>query len=327
MEICTGIKNKESLKSYIDAGATEFYCGLIDHSWLDHYDYIVPLNRRPWPEANFQSFVELEECVKIIHDRGLRFFFTLNEHCYYAKQFSILKKYIEEIARIGVDAVIVADIGMASFVRSIGFEKELHISTGGVAFNHETVEFYQKQFGADRIILPRALSIKEINDIVTRYNNIDFEIFIKNEGCTYIDGLCNFVHGIKYVDKDAEVYNPPCELRYKICDVNGVENYNKNILEERLDRVLMSKGNCGICSLFLFNIKSIKSLKVVSRDTNIDIIAQDIRLIKKAIKLCEECTELEQFKRAISEENCKNDYFKKRIFCYYPEVISNLDMI
>jgi collagenase-like PrtC family protease len=326
MKICTGIKDKHSLRRYIAAGATEFYCGVIDNSWLDKYNYAVPLNRRPWREANFASFNELGEAVNIAHDFGCEIFYTINEHCYNDQQLEIIKHHLFNLIRINIDAIIVSDIGLIQFLKENGYNKQIHVSTGGIAFNRYAVKFYKEILRVNRLILPRSLTIDEINDITELESDIDYEIFIKNEGCTYIDGLCNFVHGVKYIQGNNEkTYNPPCELRYKVVDIAGKDNKEDFAqVENRLNRVLASKANCGVCSLFLFNTEKIKSLKVVSRDTDEDRIVNDILQVKEAIKLCQETNEFQEYRKLLRNKECQNDYKNKMIYCYYPEVCKDL---
>lgn len=312
-----------SLKKYIQAGATEFYCGVIDNTWLDTYNYIVPLNRRPWPEANFRNFNELSEAIEIAHSYGHKIFYTLNEHCYNVKQYPLLMKHIDKIIKLKVDAIIVANLGIIELIREMGYCGEIHISTGGITFNSSAVDFYKEKFNIDRIVLPRALSIQEINKITDLHQNIDFEIFMKNEGCTFIDGVCNFIHGVQFIEKDNIIYNPPCEIRY---DIINIDNNIKPEFTRRLNRIQNSKANCGICALYLFNRNKITSLKIVSRDSATDAIVRDIKHVKKAIQLCDECASFSDYRNIIRHDICQNDYQNKRIYCYYPEVIDKNEL-
>ncbi len=322
MEICTGIRDVDTLKKYIAAGATEFYCGMIDDNWLDTYDYVTPINRRPWPEANFSNFYQLEEAVRIAHANGCRLFYTLNEHCYSKKQFPIIAKHVEKLIAMNTDAIIFSDLSLIKYIIELNFSNEIHISTGGIAFNNYAVKFYKEQFGAKRIILPRVLLIQEINEIANENKDMDFEIFIKNEGCTYIDGLCNFVHGVQFIPNgEKRTSNPPCELRYQVKCSSEKNPAEPVVLESRLDKVLGMKGNCGICSLYLFNRARIKSLKIVSRDTDPDSVVMDIKKVKESIRLCDEIDDFMEFKKRVRLDFCKNEYKKKHIFCYYSEVI------
>lgn len=325
MEICTGIKSTEDLIRFIKAGGTEFYCGVIDDLWLSQYNYAVPLNRRPWSEANFATFDTLEEAVKVAHSNNCKIFFTLNEHCYNAKQLEIIRKYVEKLITINVDAIIISDIALIEFLRINGYRNEIHMSTGGLVFNKSAVKFYKEDLAVDRVILPRSLSIDEINHISDRIQDIDYEIFLKNEGCTFIDGYCNFIHGVAYRSKEKTTrYNPPCEVKYRVIDISGEYDNDKcKLVEGRLNRVLTSKANCGVCALYLLHRTNIKSLKIVSRDSDTDKIIYDIKQAREAVRLCDEVGDYNEFCELIQLKNCHNDYKHNMIHCYYPEVCKN----
>lgn len=324
MEICTGIKDIESLKIYIKAGATEFYGGVIDELWLNQYNYAIALNRRPWKESNFSTFDELGEAIKIAHDNNCKVFYTLNEHIYNKKQLELIKVQLEKLIKINVDAIIISDIGLIDFLRKNGFINEIHISTGGIALNRNAVKLYRDYLEVDRVVLPRNLSIDEINSIAHSIDNIDYEIFIKNEGCTYIDGYCNFIHGVQYMSKDSSVqYNPPCEIRYSVTDISKNTDEKGCIqAERRLNRVLSSKANCGVCGLYLLERNRIKSLKIVSRDSDVERIADDIAYVKQAIVMCNTLGTFEEYKKIIQKKLCCNKVHQKMIHCYYPEVLN-----
>lgn len=324
MEICTGVKDKDSLRKYIRAGATEFYCGVIDERWLNKYNYVIPLNRRPWKEANFKSFSELQEAIKIAHDNDCKVFYTLNEHVYNNQQLELIKLQIEKLIVIDIDAIIISDFGLVKFLRSNGYVNEIHMSTGALALNANAAKFYRDELKVDRVVLPRSLSIKEINTIARDVTNIDYEIFVKNEGCTYIDGYCNLIHGVKYLSKDCSVqYNPPCEIHYNVLDISNSTVSSECIkAEKRLNRVISSKSNCGVCGLYLLDRNHIKSLKVVSRDTNEKKIERDILCVKEAIEMCDSIDNFKEYKKIVQAKLCNNIIEKKIIHCYYPEILN-----
>ncbi|MEF2966630.1 U32 family peptidase [Paenibacillus sp. M1] len=328
MRICTGLVSVEDLEPFIQAGAEEFYCGVIDNDWLNRYNYIVAVNRRPWPDANFSSFRELAEVVEIAHSFGCKVFFTMNEHCYNDKQLEIINHYLEQAVRCEVDAIIFADLGLASYFAGKKTDVDVHISTGGTVFNRYTAEMYAKEIPADRLILPRSLSIAEMSKIIDSVPGIEFEVFIKNEGCTYIDGFCNFVHGTRFINNDEGIiYNPPCVLRYNIVESVTPEPYELPLLEDKLNWILDNKGDCGVCSLYYLDQLPITSLKLVSRASDRDQILKDIRFVRSAVDLCREADNFEQYYQEISSQICNNKWVGEKFIthCYYPEILDNVD--
>jgi putative protease len=74
------------------------------------------------------SLEELAEAVEYAHGRGVKVYLTVNtmprEY-----EYDALKKYFSDIKNIGVDALIIADVGVLMLAKEMLPEKELHIST------------------------------------------------------------------------------------------------------------------------------------------------------------------------------------------------------
>ena len=324
MNICMGLTGIKNLEKFISSGVTEFYCGVVDDKWLNTYNYIVPLNRRPWPDANVKSFEELEEIVKIAHNNNCSIFYTVNDHSYSDEQIKILDYYMQKAINCKVDAFIFADIGIAKYFKKKYSNITVHISTGGISFNRYTIDFYVKELEASRIILPREVSIKEIELLTKDNSDIEFEVFVKNEGCTFIDGICNHIHGIKYDDSNGrKVLAPPCNLEHRLVNNYISTNYRIEDLNRRLNLITRSKRDCGLCAIFFFMNMNIKSLKLVGRDTNVEKLLDDIKMIKYAEEMVKITKDFEEYRNIIAKRFCKNIYKDESIIkCYYPEVLT-----
>lgn len=325
ISICTGLSSINDIDSFINAGADEFYCGVIDHVWLDNFNYIVALNRRPWPNANLNNFDELRKVVQIAHGNDCKIFYTLNEHTYTNMQTKYIDYYLDNAIKSNVDAIIFADVGLAKYCRKKYPNIAIHISTGGIVFNRYTIEFYIKELKPQRIILPREVSLKEVEYLTDKYNDIEFEAFIKNEGCTYIDGVCNYIHGINYIQNDEKTpINPPCNLSQKIVDSDiECSYYSKEELEIRLNKLTRTKRDCGLCAIYTLKNSNVCSLKLVGRDTNSNNILKDINTIKELIAKTNEIHLEKAYSKYVKNKYCEN---KKNISegiikCYYPEVL------
>jgi len=249
MNICVGLRSVENIEKYIYAGATEFYCGVFDSHWLEKYGYIVGINRRPYPNSNISDFFELENVVKKVHKYNCKVFFTVNEHFYIDKQMDLIRSHITNAINCGVDAIIVSDISLVNYLSEIG-GINIHISTGGTVFNSLTAQFYQKNRGVSRIIMPREVTVKEISEISKNMPTVEYEVFMLNEGCINIDGFCNHVHGLNYVADNGTFcnykYSVGCMLKYTL--KKGMI-YGKEILQkgEIIYKINNASSRCGDC--------------------------------------------------------------------------------
>ena len=73
-----------------------------------------------------------------------------------------LEEYVKSLVDIGVDALIVADAGIYTAVRSVSKDIEVHMSTQASVTNYRTVKFWH-DLGIKRIVMARELSLEEIN--------------------------------------------------------------------------------------------------------------------------------------------------------------------
>ena len=245
MKIFSPLDRVEEVEPLIEAGAEEFYCGVLEETWYNSYP-VISINRRPAGKGHFRNFKELKEAIDIAHKNSVPLFFTVNEHYYTKKQLPLVKDYIQKAIDAGVDALIVSDYGLLvmlpdinakiNLVRKFGrsFKPrhkgrgllskgvKIHISTGGTVFNWRTARFYQ-ELGACRITLPRHLTLKEIKEIVKRIPELETTLFVFNSRCINIDGFCTFQHGLSG-KKTPLFYRNACMLPYDISFISLDQN-------------------------------------------------------------------------------------------------------
>ena len=129
MKIFSPLDKAEEVEPLIEAGANEFYCGLLEESWYAPYP-VISINRRPAGKGHFRNFKTLEKAADISHRNNVPVFFALNEHYYTKKQLPLVKDYIQKATDAGVDAFIISDYGLLSMLPKIHAQTKIHISTG-----------------------------------------------------------------------------------------------------------------------------------------------------------------------------------------------------
>lgn len=326
MKICVGLKNYESVEKYINAGADEFFCGVVDKSWVERYGYIIGINRRPWPSTNLKDFGELKHIADKAHRSNCKVYFTVNEHCYTDSQLEIIDYHIYKALECGADAIIFSDIGLIKYFYE-KYKCNIHLSTGGTVFNKWSARFSKEELGVTRVIMPREVTIDEIRSITSGEPDLEYEVFILNEGCINIDGFCNHVHGLSYVNSQGELqnqhYSVGCMWRYSVTKVKLPEHVpsTPGELSKKLFHAVTRRGDCGLCALYFFKDMEVKSVKLVGRATNEDKIVNDIELLKNAIALSNEVGSFAEFYSAMSKLSCKSIAGTKSYYCYYPDIL------
>lgn len=322
MKLLSPVDKVEEVEKLIEAGANELYCGLLTSDW--HNKYIAgSINRRPGGGANFTTFDDLQSCVNIAHSQAIPVFLTLNEHYYTPKQYPFILDYVDKVIRIGVDALMVADLALLLTLRQMNVKTRIIISTGGTAFNSETVKFYH-DLGASRIILPRHLTLEEINDIINNVTDIELETFILNSRCPNVDGFCTFQHGL--ADKSIKLlYENACMLPYDISVAihNDVEEGHISWKRQHIwQTVHVDDYPCGACALYELNRMNITSVKIVGRGNPTARKITDVIFIRSLLNFLEDMKPTKEDFRQVAQKLYGDTYSRPcRVYmCYYPEV-------
>ncbi|MEX0942034.1 MAG: peptidase U32 family protein [Pseudomonadales bacterium] len=195
-----------SLRTAVDAGADAVYCGFRNAT-----------NARNFSGLNFTTD-ELKTSVAYAHDQGTRVLLALNTFPPGGK-FDLWRKAIDDGVALGVDAMIVADIGVANHIKQHYPDQRLHLSVQAGAPSVEAIKFYCEEFGIKRVVLPRILTIPEITALQQEID-CEIECFIfGNHGLmaegrcsltnyatglsTNMDGVCSPADRVKYEEDTA----------------------------------------------------------------------------------------------------------------------------
>ncbi len=161
------------------------------------------------------SVDELSEAVKYAHERGVKVYLTLNtmprEH-----EYKLLKDYLADLAGIGLDAMIIADIGVLMLVKELLPNMEIHISTQANAVSAADCRAWYA-LGAKRVVLARELTLEEIKSIKAQIPaDLELECFIHGSMCISYSGRCLLSGQIVGRDANRGMCAQPCRWNYTI---------------------------------------------------------------------------------------------------------------
>lgn len=158
---------------------------------------------------------ELDEAVRYTHGRGKRVYLTLNTMPH-GDEYAALREFLHDIADIGIDAFIVADLGVMTVLREIIPDAEIHISTQASIVSPEAALAYAA-LGAKRLVLARELNIGEIKEIRRRLpSDIELEAFIHGSMCVSYSGRCMLSNMMTGRDANRGRCTQPCRWNYLI---------------------------------------------------------------------------------------------------------------
>lgn len=135
------------------------------------------------------SLADIESLVNYAHQFGAQVFVTFNT-IIYDSELEEAKTLLEEINRIGVDAVLVQDMALLALpLREMKLGAALHASTQTDNRNKEKVAWL-KSLGFSRVVLARELTLQEIHDIHEAHPDVELEAFVHGALCVSYSGAC-----------------------------------------------------------------------------------------------------------------------------------------
>jgi putative protease len=176
MELVCPAGNLPSLKAAVDNGANAVYMGFKDDT-----------NARHFAGLNFDD-KRASEGIRYAHDRGAKVFVAINTFPQ-PSGWTRWQHAVDHAAEMGVDALILADIGVMDYARHRWPDLRLHLSVQGSATSAEAINFYHQNFGIQRVVLPRVLSLKQVKQ-VAQDSPVPVEVFGFGSLCVMVEGRC-----------------------------------------------------------------------------------------------------------------------------------------
>ncbi len=137
--------------------------------------------------ANNFSIEEIREACTFAHNLGKKVHLTLNI-VFHNEDMDGVEEYIDQVVDAGIDAFIVSDPFIISFIKKKYPNVQVHLSTQNSTSNYEAIKFFEEE-GVDRVVLARELSKEQISDVIKNVN-CDIEVFIHGAMCTCFSGRC-----------------------------------------------------------------------------------------------------------------------------------------
>ncbi len=176
MELVCPAGNLQSLRAAVDAGADSVYFGFRDET-----------NARHFAGLNFRDR-QIAEGIDYAHARGSRVFVAINTYPQ-PGNLGTWETAVDAAANAGVDALILADIGVMDYAAETWPDLHLHLSVQGSATTQDAIGFYAEQFGIRRAILPRVLSVRQVAAIAASCP-VPVEVFGFGSLCVMVEGRC-----------------------------------------------------------------------------------------------------------------------------------------
>lgn len=258
----------ETLKYAVLYGADAVYCALPEFGMR-----AAPVNL---------TVGELHEGCIFAHARGKKVYLTLNTLPTNA-ELKKLPQYIQDAADAGVDAFIIADLGVLALAKRYAPAVERHVSTQAGITNYEAAAVAY-ELGAKRVVLARELPLTEIAQI--RDNcpaELELEAFVHGAMCMSVSGRCLLSSYMAGRSGNRGECAQPCRWKYALVEEKRPGQYMEIGENEDGSYILNANDLCTAPFLDLICKAGVDSLKIEGRAKTFYYVASVTSAYRRAL--------------------------------------------
>ncbi|PIR47710.1 collagenase-like protease [Candidatus Uhrbacteria bacterium CG10_big_fil_rev_8_21_14_0_10_50_16] len=270
IELLAPAGSYEALHAAINAGADAVYFG------------VDGFNMRANSSAHL-GLADIQEISTLCHQYNVKCYLALNT-LVYDQNLEEMKQVIDAVKLAQVDAVIAFDLSTIAYAKSQGVE--VHISTQHSISNIDAVKFFATW--ADRVVLARELTLKQIKSIVDVIKTqdirgpkgrlVEVEIFVHGAMCVAVSGRCGMSLYMYNTSANCGSCSQPCRRAYTVTDkATGKQ------LDVDNEFVMSTEDLCTIGMLDEIVASGAVSLKVEGRGKPPEYVDVVIRCYKEAL--------------------------------------------
>lgn len=305
-ELLAPVGNNEALKAAVQNGADAVYLSG------------KAFGARQFA-GNFTS-EELIDAVRYCHIRGVSVYVTVNT-LIFNEEMDSLKSYLEFLYINDVDAVILQDMGVLQYIRSVYPDWSIHCSTQMSTQTVADIEFLEKE-GVQRVVLGREMSLEMIRKAKEK-TKLQLEVFVHGALCISVSGQCLMSSMIGGRSGNRGRCAQPCRQKYTIVQGDNKVSFNSNG-----EKYLLSpKDLCTLEDIQSIVKAGVYSFKIEGRMKSPEYVATTVRAyrgmldtmetgIKTNVLLKKE--ELRVFNRGFTKGHLLGDSGKSLMNPFYP---------
>ena len=258
----------ETLKYAVMYGADAVYCALPEFGMR-----AAPVNL---------TVGELHEGCIFAHARGKKVYLTLNT-LPTNEELSKLPRYIQDAAEAGVDAFIIADLGVLALAKKYAPQVERHVSTQAGITNYEAAKVCY-ELGAKRVVLARELPLTEIAQIRDNCpQDLELEAFVHGAMCMSVSGRCLLSSYMAGRSGNRGECAQPCRWKYYLSEETRPGQLYEIGENENGSYILNANDLCTAPFLDLICNAGVDSLKIEGRAKTFYYVASVTAAYRRAL--------------------------------------------
>ena len=238
--------------------------------------------------TNFEE-MSIKETMDYIHKHGKKGYVTLNVYARH-NDFDNLKNYVQTLVDANVDAVIISDLGIFSFVHENFPNLPIHVSTQANTTNSYAAKMWQK-LGAERVVLARELDLDEIKKIHKDNPDLEIECFMHGAMCISYSGRCLLSNYLTNRDSNHGECVQACRWKYSVIEESRPNEAFDLTEDSRGTYIFNSKDLCLIDHIDKAFDAGIYSFKIEGRMKSPYYVATVINTYRRAIDHLYYCNE------------------------------------
>ena len=248
-ELLAPAGDMECLKTALYFGADAVYCG-------------GPMLQLRAESTTF-DFDTLQEAVDYTHSKGKKIYVTVN--CFANNdEIPLVGDYAGRLYEMGVDAVIVSDLGVLSEIRERCPGLPVHISTQANAQNYKTVQIF-KSLGASRVVLGREMTMEAIEELKGKVDGTEIEVFVHGAMCMAYSGRCLLSSFMNNRSGNRGECSQPCRWNYYLVEEKRRNMFIPVTETEGATAILSSTDLKAISFLDRLEAAGVTSFKIEGR--------------------------------------------------------------
>lgn len=224
----------------------------------------------------------IAEAVKYCHEHGVKLYVTVN--CFAKnEEIDAAEDYAKYLHSVGVDAVIVSDIGLIAKIHESAPELEIHVSTQANCLNFNAANVYWAM-GAKRVVLGREMTLDEIIEFRKRIpEEMEIEAFVHGAMCMSYSGRCMISSYLVNRSGNRGGCAQPCRWNYHLVEMKRPNEFFQVVEDEKGTAILSSHDMCAVGFLDKLEEAGICSYKIEGRMKTPFYVATAVNAYRHAI--------------------------------------------
>lgn len=206
---------------------------------------------------------EMRVAVKLCHDKGAKLYVTCNT-LPREDELKRLPAFLSFLDAVGVDGLIIADLGVLELAKQYAPRVKKHVSTQLGVINSATANALYAM-GADTVVLARETPMEDIRKIrANTPEELRLEAFVHGAMCVSFSGRCLLSNYLTGRDANRGQCTQPCRWKYHLVEETRPGEYFE-ISEDGGTHIMNSRDMCMIEHLPELIDAGVSSFKIEGR--------------------------------------------------------------